>query len=103
METVATCPLGHTCEEVRDGKVYRCRWFVKMGIVEEKTGQMKPDTEYDDCAIPLQGVHLTELKKRSLGIQSAVEKRMNSALALAAHASRKQPELLVNGDQSRNN
>ena len=30
MDIEYTCPLGSTCEEAKDGKIYRCRWFVKM-------------------------------------------------------------------------
>lgn len=30
MEVEYTCPLGHTCEEAKDSKIYRCRWFVKL-------------------------------------------------------------------------
>lgn len=30
MDVVYTCPLGSECEEAKDGKLYRCRWFVKL-------------------------------------------------------------------------
>lgn len=30
MEINYTCPLGSVCEEVKDGKIYRCRWFIKL-------------------------------------------------------------------------
>lgn len=82
METVVTCPLGHTCEEARDGKIYRCRWLVNM-CSADKDGQPVPGTEYDECAIPLQGIHLTELKRGTLGVQQAVESRMNNLIRLA--------------------
>ena len=25
-----TCPLGSTCEEVKDGKIHRCAWYTKI-------------------------------------------------------------------------
>ena len=81
METVATCPLGHTCEEARDGKIYRCRWFIKLAKADEQ-GQPIPGSEYDECAIAMQSVHLTELKKGNLGVQQAVESRMNNLIKL---------------------
>lgn len=81
-ETILTCPLGHTCEDARDGKIYRCRWLCSMGQTDAN-GQLIPGTEYDECAIPLQGLHLTELKKGTRGVQAAVESRMNNLIRLA--------------------
>ena len=39
MEVVYTCPLGHTCEEAKDNKVYRCRWYVKLRGTDPQTGE----------------------------------------------------------------
>ena len=77
METVLTCPLGSVCEEAKDGKIHRCRWLTRMGKFDDN-GQAIPGSEYDECAIPLLGLHLTELKKGTLGVQKAVEKRGNA-------------------------
>jgi hypothetical protein len=82
IETVLTCPLGHTCEETRDGKIYRCRWLISLAKGDER-GNIAPGTEYDECAIAMQSVHLTELKKSSLGVQGAVESRLNKLIMLA--------------------
>lgn len=30
LEVTHTCPLGHICEEAKDGKIYRCRWYVSL-------------------------------------------------------------------------
>jgi len=38
IEVIYTCPLGSTCEEVKDGKIHRCRWFVEMSG-SDVTGQ----------------------------------------------------------------
>ena len=38
VEVEYTCPLGHKCEEARDGKIYRCRWYVSMIGVDPQTG-----------------------------------------------------------------
>ena len=50
-----------------------------MGKADEN-GQMISGSEYDECAIPLLGLHLTELKKGTRGIQEAVEMRGNDMI-----------------------
>jgi len=30
MDTIITCPLGSECEEAKNGKLYRCRWYVEL-------------------------------------------------------------------------
>ncbi len=76
METVLTCPLGHICEEARDGKVYRCHWYVSTYRVDQQ-GQKVPESEQDICAISSLPLHLTELKKASRGVQGSVESFRN--------------------------
>ena len=74
METVHTCPLGSVCEEAKEGKVYRCRWFLSLCKVDHQ-GQAIPGSEYDECAIPMQSIHMTDLKKGTIGLQAAIECR----------------------------
>lgn len=38
MDIIYTCPLGSECEEAKDGKIYRCRWFVKLQGVDPQNG-----------------------------------------------------------------
>lgn len=38
MEVVYTCPLGSECEVVKEGKLHRCRWFVKLQGSHPQTG-----------------------------------------------------------------
>lgn len=30
MEIIYTCPLGSQCEVIKDNKLHRCRWYVKL-------------------------------------------------------------------------
>jgi hypothetical protein len=30
LDVVETCPLGSTCEEIIDGKIHRCAWYVRI-------------------------------------------------------------------------
>jgi hypothetical protein len=38
LEVVLSCPLGHRCEEAREGKVHRCAWFIKLVGTNPSTG-----------------------------------------------------------------
>lgn len=80
METVLTCPLGSVCEEAKDGKLHRCAWYAKTGTIDEDTGLFVPGSEQNVCSIPMLGVHLTELKRRMLGVQTAVEDARNNSV-----------------------
>lgn len=82
IETVTFCPLGKTCEEIKDGKIHRCRWYLKMSKSDGRGNQI-PGSEWDECAISLQSLHLTEMKKGQLGVQQAVESRGNEQIKRA--------------------
>ena len=28
MDVKVTCPLGSECEEIKDNKLHRCRWYI---------------------------------------------------------------------------
>ena len=30
VEIITSCPLGHTCEEAKDGAIHRCNWYVRL-------------------------------------------------------------------------
>ena len=78
METVLSCPLGSACEEAKDGKLHRCRWYVEVGTLDEDTGMMV--NQYRECAISIQVLLLTELKRQSKGVQQAVDSRGNEQI-----------------------
>jgi len=80
METVGTCPLGSVCEEAKDGKIYRCEWLVRTENVDAFTGQVIPGSGKDRCGIPIISLHLTELKKGTRGVQSAIESSRNESV-----------------------
>lgn len=48
MEIIKTCPLGHQCEEIRDGKKYVCQWYVRL---RGKDPQSDQEIDDDRCAI----------------------------------------------------
>lgn len=86
IETKTFCPLGKTCEEVRDGAIHRCNWYLLT--VELVDGVPDESTRSSVCAIPMVCVHLTELKQKTVGVQAAVENRVNKLIELAANSHR---------------
>jgi hypothetical protein len=38
IEVILTCPLGSQCEEIKDNKLYRCRWFMQIAGINPNTG-----------------------------------------------------------------
>lgn len=76
IETIAKCPLGQLCEEVKDGKIHRCMWLIETQDADTN-GRPIPQTEGKTCAVPLLSIHLSQLKTRTLGVQHAVESARN--------------------------
>ncbi len=68
MDVVLTCPLGSECEEIRDNKSYRCRWFVEM------KGNDASGEEHNrwDCAIAWQPILQVEQSQSSREVSSAI-------------------------------
>ena len=74
LEIVRTCPLGHKCQEVKDGKIHQCSWYVKL--VGRDPQSMK---EYDEwgCAIVWQPILSVEMSRTNLGQTEALESFRN--------------------------
>lgn len=96
METVPTCPLGHTCEDARDGKLYRCRWYVLVRGQHPQTNEL---VDRWDCAIAWGPVLQVEVARQGRGQQAAIESFRNevvkdnaSLLSLAQVATMKRIE-----------
>ena len=48
LEVEISCPLGHKCESVDDGKIVRCAWYVEIHGKNPQTGD---EMKKFDCAI----------------------------------------------------
>lgn len=71
VEVIISCPLGHICEEVKDGALHRCAWLTKL-----KGKDPQSEQEYDEwkCAIawlPIVGVQNSQT---NVGQTQAIEK-----------------------------
>ncbi|MEN3113083.1 hypothetical protein ACFONG_15950 [Uliginosibacterium paludis] len=74
LETVLTCPLGHRCEEAREGKIQRCAWFIELQGRNPNTGEEKPER---GCALHWLPVLLVETAGASRSTSAAVESFRN--------------------------
>lgn len=81
-----TCPLGCTCEEVKDGAIYRCAWFVTLKGSNPQTGQ---EVDERACAIAWMPILQVEVAGTNRGQTAAIESlrnehvlRQNAGLAI---------------------
>ena len=91
------CPLGATCEEVKDNQVHRCHWYTEM------TGQDAQGNDHNTwrCAMAWMPILQVEVAGTNRGQTAAIEslrnetvKRQNLALAQIA----KSEKLIEKGD-----
>ena len=77
METILSCPLGHKCEEARDGAIHRCAWFTKLA------GQLPDGSQADEqgCAMAWLPVLLVENARVVRGTSAAVESFRNEVVS----------------------
>lgn len=81
LETVLTCPLGSTCEEIKDNKVHRCLWYitVKGSEMDAKTGNVV-DKDKTACAIEWLPILQIEMAKTNRGQTTALESFRNETV-----------------------
>ena len=103
IKTELTCPLGSKCEEIKDGAVHRCAWFVKLAGENPQTGEM---IDEQGCAIGWLPVLLVENSRVSRGTSAAVEsfrnemvKANNTSLSLLLNAAGGNGRMMLEGDQ----
>lgn len=78
IKTVLSCPLGHKCEEVRDGAIHRCAWFVKLAGQNPTTGEQ---IDEQGCAMSWVPVLLVENARTMRGTSAAVESFRNEMVS----------------------
>ena len=74
IDTVVTCPLGSKCEEIRDGKIHRCSWFITLAGTNPATGEQLDEK---GCAIAWMPILLIENSKQQRSTAAAVESFRN--------------------------
>jgi hypothetical protein len=81
LETVLTCPLGSTCEEIKDNKIHRCIWYTTINgeELDPKTGSViKKDKSA--CAIEWLPLLQIEMSKTNRGQTTALESFRNETV-----------------------
>ena len=74
IKTVLSCPLGHKCQEVKEGAIHQCAWFVKLAGRNPLTGEEKDE---HGCGMAWLPVLLVENAMTNRGTSAAVESLRN--------------------------
>jgi len=70
VEVVQTCPLGSECEEAKNGKIHRCRWYTEI------QGQDAQGNAHNkrDCSLAWLPILLLEQSRHNIANTSAINK-----------------------------
>jgi len=88
MEINTTCPLGCTCEEIKDNQIYRCAWYQKL-VGTDAQGNARDEFA---CSIAWLPMLMVEQMKSLSGVQEATESNRNETaqglqmLAVSLHS-----------------
>jgi len=84
IETVLSCPLNSKCEEIKDGKLVRCRAYIQISGKNPQTGE---DTNDWKCSVfEWQPILLLEIAKTNLGQTAAIESFRNETVLQTSNA-----------------
>jgi hypothetical protein len=77
IKTVLTCPLGSSCEEIKDGAIHRCAWYTKLAGTNPNTGEQ---TDEQGCAMAWLPMLLIENSMQQRSTSAAVESFRNETV-----------------------
>lgn len=77
-ETILSCPLGHKCEDPREGKMHRCAWLVEIDGVHPTTQE---HVVRKQCAMTWLPALLIDNTKVTRGSVAAMEEVRNALAA----------------------
>ena len=78
LEVVTTCPLGSTCQEVKDNKIHRCVWYIRLIGKDPQSGKEKDEW---GCAIAWQPILSVEMSRTNQGQTAALESFRNEVVS----------------------
>ena len=77
IEEVVTCPLGSKCEEIKDNKLHRCMWHIKVRGTNPNTGE---EVDNYGCAMTWMPILLIENSQQQRQTGAAVESFRNEMI-----------------------
>jgi len=81
IETINFCPLGADCETVKDGKIHKCMWHVKLVGQDPQTGE---DMDQWGCAMAWQPLLMIENSRQQRSTAAGVESLRNEVVKVNA-------------------
>ena len=90
IKTVLTCPLGSKCEEIKDGAIHKCAWYIKLAGTNPTTGETLDE---QGCAMSWMPMLLIENSQQQRSTGAAVESFRNETMQ-ANQANRSQQHML---------
>lgn len=85
IKTVKTCPLGSKCQEIKDGVIKECMWFVKLVGTNPQTGE---EIDEHGCSMAWLPVLLVEGAKQQRNTSASVESMRNEMVSAAKETTR---------------
>ena len=77
IEEVITCPLKSECESIKDNKIHRCAWSVKIAGKNPNTGEEVNEWR---CSLAWLPLLLIENTNKQIGTAAAVESFRNAVV-----------------------
>lgn len=74
MKIEITCPFGSKCEEVKNNKIHRCRWYIN---IRGKHPQTEEVVDQWDCAMAWMPLVMVENAQTNRGQTQALESFRN--------------------------
>ncbi len=74
IKTILTCPLGSSCEEIKDGAIHRCAWYTKLAGTNPNTGEVLDE---HGCAMSWLPMLMIENSMQQRSTSAAVESFRN--------------------------
>jgi hypothetical protein len=92
MEITQTCPLGSTCEEIKDNKMHRCAWYTQ---IQGKNPQSEEVIDEWRCAIAFMPMLQVEMSQTNRGQTNAISSFRNEMVESNRQSMALNTQLLV--------
>lgn len=77
IKTVLSCPLGHSCREIKGAEIHQCAWLTKLAGKHPGTGER---IDEEGCAMGWLPILLIENAQQQRSTAAAVESFRNESI-----------------------